>query len=605
MLAVRLLSVRYNDLSCIMVCNYALFPVVHGDVKGNEMKKLKKEFTRLRILAEEKIRLKDPSFDEDSGADVQKIIHELRVHQEELEIQNEELRQTQLLLEASHCKYTNLYDFAPVGYLTLDKDGIILEVNLTASRMLDIERHTLFKSRFGNYVANEDKDSFHLYLRKVFKTKSAQSCELRCIKKHGGKFHANFESIYVEGSDNTGLCRTSLTDITEKRKANAELSVLSEVVEQSPVSVMITDPQGNLEYVNPQFTVTTGYEPEEVIGKNPRILKSGAQLFKVYKRLWDTIIAGYQWKGELQNKKKNGELCWNLVSISPLRGQDGTIKHFIGINEDITARKLIEDELAMERNNLEKTVDVRTNELKKSLKRLKDNYAALQKAELARDTMAHMLVHDMRNSLGVIKGSVQIMQAGDDNNESTTKNTQRIVRAVDDIAVLLKSVLDVSRFESGKMPITLEPLNVSQIVKEIYNQFIPQAEEKGIHLSVKTELNEIIALADSKLLVRILQNLVNNGLKHTRDSLIISTSINDKWATISVSDNGQGIPEEYKEKIFDKYFQIESGKNRKKSGVGLGLAFCKMAVEAQNGTILVEGEENKGVTFKVKFNALG
>ena len=570
------------------------------------MEKLKREFSGLRNLAEEKLRLKGPLFDEDSGADVQKIIHELRVHQEELEIQNEELRQTQLLLEASHCKYTNLYDFAPVGYLTFDKDGIILEVNLTASSMLNIERHTLFKSRFGSYVANEDRDSFHLYLRKVFKTKSAQSCELRFLKKHGGILYANLESIYVEGSDNTELCRTSLTDITEKKKVNAELCVLSEVVEQCPVSVMITDPQGNLEYVNPQFTVTTGYEPKDVIGKNPRILKSGAQLFKVYKRLWDTITAGYQWKGELQNKKKSGELCWNLVSISPLRGQDGAIKHFIGINEDITERKRIEDELATERNNLEKTVDVRTNELQKSLKGLKDNYAALQRAELARDTMAHMLVHDMRNSLGVIKGFVQIMQASDDNdNESAAKNTQRIVRAVDDIAILLKSVLDVSRFESGKMPITLEPLNVSQIIKEIYNQFIPQAEEKGIHLSVKTELNEIVVLADSKLLVRILQNLVNNGLKHTRDSLIISTAINDKCANISVSDNGQGIPEEYKEKIFDKYFQIESGKNRKRSGVGLGLAFCKMAVEAQNGTILVEGEENKGVTFKVKFNALG
>ena len=569
------------------------------------MKKLKRGFVELRIMAEEKIRLKDPLFDKDSETDIKKIIHELRVHQEELEIQNEELQQTQLQLKASHRKYTDLYDFAPVGYLTLDKDGIILDANLTASRTLNIERGILTKSRFGLYVDNEDKDKFHLYLRNVFKTKSAQSCELRFLKKDGSKFYAHLEGIYIKGSENTGLCRISVIDITEKRNANVELRVLSEVVKQSPVSVMITDPQGNFEYVNPQFSVTTGYGPEEVIGKNPRILKSGKQSIEAYRRLWATITAGYQWKGELQNKKKNGELCWNLVLISPLRDQNGEITHFIGINEDITERKHIEDELADEHVNLEKTVDLRTNDLQKSLKRLNDNYVDLQKAEFARDTMTHMLVHDMRNSLGVIKGFAQIMQAGNDKDkQSTAKNTQKIVRAVEDIALLLKSVLDVSRFESGNMPITLAPLNISQFIKEIYSQFVPQAEEEGIHLSVETELDEMIVLADIELMSRILQNLINNGLKHTKNSLVISTEVKGKSATISVSDNGPGIPDEYKEKIFDKYFQIVPDKGRKRRGVGLGLAFCKMAVEAQNGTILVEGKEGKGVTFKVKLKAL-
>ncbi len=135
----------------------------------------------------------------------------------------------------------------------------------------------------------------------------------------------------------------SARDVTEAKKAENQLRKLSRAVEQSPASVVIADPDGNIEYVNPKFTEITGYTLEESMGKKPSLLKSGEQPDEYYKELWDTITSGKDWRGEFLNKKKNGELYWESASISPIFSNDEKITHFIAVKEDITARKLAEE----------------------------------------------------------------------------------------------------------------------------------------------------------------------------------------------------------------------------------------------------------------------
>jgi len=134
-------------------------------------------------------------------------------------------------------------------------------------------------------------------------------------------------------------------EVAERKGVEAQLLKLSYVVEQSPNTVIITDTNGNIEYVNPTFTQLTGYLPDEVIGQNPRILKSGKTPPEEYKRLWDTITSGREWTGEFYNRRKNGGYYWESASISPLKNQGGAITHFVAIKEDITVRKLLEDEV--------------------------------------------------------------------------------------------------------------------------------------------------------------------------------------------------------------------------------------------------------------------
>lgn len=133
---------------------------------------------------------------------------------------------------------------------------------------------------------------------------------------------------------------------------NTEIDKLSKAVEHSPVSIVITDNKGNIEYINKQFSITTGYAINEVVGKNPRVLKSGEMDPKVYEDLWKTIVAGFIWKGELRNKKKNGELIWEDAFISPINNAKGEITHYVGIKEDITQRKLNEERLIKNEANL-------------------------------------------------------------------------------------------------------------------------------------------------------------------------------------------------------------------------------------------------------------
>ncbi len=236
---------------------------------------------------------------------------------------------------------------------------------------------------------------------------------------------------------------------------------------------------------------------------------------------------------------------------------------------------------------------------KKLHKELTTNYEALKKAEKARDTMCHMIVHDLRNPLGIIKGCVQLLESRI--NDTANKTISIILETIERMVVLLNSILYVSKLESEEINVSLKSINIAQLINDISNEYIPQAEKKRISLSVDCDSNEIIANADKALMPRILENLVNNSLKYSKSYIKISAKKQKDSVIICVSDDGPGIPEKHKEDIFERFFQIDDCPERKRSGVGLGLAFCKTAVKAQNGSIWVESREGKGSSFKIKF----
>src|SRR5690554_5589774 len=143
----------------------------------------------------------------------------------------------------------------------------------------------------------------------------------------------------------------------------AELRKFKRAVEQSPSTVMITDLQGNIEYVNPKFTELTGYTLDEVRGRNPRFLKSGHTPPEEYARMWKAISEGGEWRGELYNVKKNGDHYWESALMAPIKDADGRITHYISLKEDITARKAVEDALRAHADELERRVEMRTADL--------------------------------------------------------------------------------------------------------------------------------------------------------------------------------------------------------------------------------------------------
>ena len=177
----------------------------------------------LRKKAEERLKPKQAVPEKMSELETLELVQELRVHQIELEMRNEELRRTQAVVEESRAKYSDLYDFAPVGYLTLNRQGVILEANLTACSKLGKERSLLISiTLFTNFIIKkEEKDLFYQHLRKVFEAKSLETCELELKGKGNTKFYAQLESIVVK--DNLSQCRTAITDITERKRAEEQL----------------------------------------------------------------------------------------------------------------------------------------------------------------------------------------------------------------------------------------------------------------------------------------------------------------------------------------------------------------------------------------------
>jgi PAS domain S-box-containing protein len=212
------------------------------------------------------------------------------------------------------------------GILIMDSGKTILFANPAAAVIFGCKGDELAGKRF-DYVLELDKTT-----------------ELK-IKAHNGKI-VTLEMWVVETEwDGHTAYFVTLTDITERRRNEEEFRKLYRAVTASPIMVMITDARGNLEYVNPKFTEVTGYSAAEAIGKNPRFLKSGRVAVEKYRELWETVTGGKEWRGELINRKKNGEFYCESVSISPVRDFEGNITNFIAVKEDVTARKMMEEAL--------------------------------------------------------------------------------------------------------------------------------------------------------------------------------------------------------------------------------------------------------------------
>jgi PAS domain S-box-containing protein len=227
-------------------------------------------------------------------------------------------------------------DFAehnPYPVLRLNQDGTISLVN-QATRDLFKDDNLIGKSWFSIYP-EMGIDSFKGFFDKT----NIKQLEVQIGKK---KFLCTFKNLPEFNTINFYG-----TDITELKQSEEKIRKLSIAVEQSPSSIVITNIKGDIEYVNTKFTDVTGYTFKEAIGKNPRVVKSGKQPPEIYKQLWETIASGNEWRGELQNKKKNGELYWEFASISPIKNNNGEITHFIAIKEDITKRKQIEEVLKL------------------------------------------------------------------------------------------------------------------------------------------------------------------------------------------------------------------------------------------------------------------
>jgi diguanylate cyclase (GGDEF)-like protein/PAS domain S-box-containing protein len=300
---------------------------------------------QLRARAKAKLARTAPIDEGLSLQDTGKLLHELQIHQIELEMQNEELQQAHSALEIARDRYIDLYEFAPVGYLTLSAStGMIVDINLTGVALLGVERTKLINRRFANYIVDEDKNRWHQHFLQPKQLGDKRTMELTLLRSDNTCFAAYLDCLTIEANDGFLMLRITLTDITQRKLAEQQLRIAA-IVFESQQGIIVTDANHSILAVNRTFTEITGYTADEVIGKNPRLLQSGHHDADFYTAMWESIHHTGVWKGEIWNQRKNGEIYPEYVNITAVEDSKGVITHYVATFSDITLSKLATDEI--------------------------------------------------------------------------------------------------------------------------------------------------------------------------------------------------------------------------------------------------------------------
>jgi len=353
------------------------------------------------------------------------------------------------------------------------------------------------------------------------------------------------------------------------QKANEQIILLSEVVGQTTSSILVTNPKGIIEYVNPAFTSLNGYEYDEVIGKTPALLNSGKQKKEFYKEMWDEISQGKPWSGTLQNRRKNGETYWVRLRISAVKDTDGKIKNFVGVENDIT--ELIQQQ----------DIAVKANQAK-------SEYLA-------------SMSNSLRTPLNSIVGFAQVVHMSTENpvNQSQKKHLSQIISAGNKLDKLLDEILDMAKVESNEITFMTEIIHAEHLIQSSLSTLFTLADQHEVQLNIKLPKNLPGMLTDSLRLKQVLIELVSNAIKFNQPNGtvdVVAEALEAKTLRITIHDTGIGISEENKPSIFQPFKRFEATQSNI-PGLGIGLAKSKIIIDAMGGEIGFTSQSCEGSKF--------
>ncbi len=384
-------------------------------------------------------------------------------------------------------------------------------------------------------------------------------------------------------------------DITKRKNVEAQLSKLALAVEQSSECIVITDIDARIEYVNEAVVQTTGYTREELVGQNPRVMKSGKTPTETYDDMWATLCAGRIWKGEFYNRKKDGSEFIEFAFITPLRQPDGTISHYVAVKEDITEKKRIANELDRHRHHLEELVEQRTTEL----------IAARLQAEAANQAKSNFLAnmsHEIRTPMNAIIGLAHILRR-----TATTPEQLERLDKIDGsgrhLLSIINDILDLSKIEANQMQLESADFHLSSILNGVASIIGQSAREKGLRIELDHDSVPLWLRGDPTRLRQALLNYAANAVKFSEAGVVTIRAIllqddgNELLVRFEVVDNGIGIDPEKISRLFKAFEQADTSTTRKYGGSGLGLTITRRLVQLMGGEVGVESVLGQGSTF--------
>ncbi|MGB0683994.1 MAG: ATP-binding protein [Magnetovibrionaceae bacterium] len=404
----------------------------------------------------------------------------------------------------------------------------------------------------------------------------------------------NLRTEVGPGNEINVLAR-SINDLMEEiQTSNAsrdakdrELRRQVSIIEQCPVTVVLTDLDGKIVYTNPHFTHSLGYTAEEVAGENPRLLKSGLIPDETYKAMWEQVAAGKSWHGDFPNKHKNGHVVWERGVVTAIKSAEGELTHFAALRVNINELKQTEAEL------------IRSKEEAEQANQAKSDFLAA-------------MSHDLRTPLNAIMGFSELMQQrvfGPLGAPQYEDYVEDIHNSGAILVSLINDVLDLSKIEAGCYELVQEPIPLDELIGTSTRQNATIAELSGIELTNRIEEPGLKLLGDRRALLQVLNNLLSNAIKFSPQGGKVSVSAqkeNTGQVAISVADEGIGMAQDDIAKAILPFQQLDHGdaeRARKFEGTGLGLHLCQKFMVLFGGTLEIESQQGEGTTVRLRFPA--
>ncbi len=536
------------------------------------------EASTLRNRAEEQLRGKPSGADSSlTNGDTQRLVHELEVHQIELEMQNAELRQARDEIETALGKYTDLYDFAPVGYFTLDRNGAITAVNLSGASLMEVERSRLIGRHFGLFVANEDRPLFSAFLVNVFESKVKESCEVTLTTETNATRYVHVEAIALGSGQQ---CSTVVSDITEsKRTADAlhlEKTFIDTAINSMPGIFYVVDDHKRLIRWNNRLEQFSGRSAEVMptLCSHDFVAEESHELLEL--KLNEVFVEHRNTDAELlildREKRKIPYYCTG----SPMVLGDQT--YLVGLGIDISDRRRAEE--VIERLNTD----------------LQARAAELEAVNLELEAFNYTVAHDLRKPLTVVNGYCQTLRelCGDKLDEQCDGYLREAYNGTWRMNRLIDALLDFSRL--GHVEPRREPVNLAAMAHEVAAELKLAEPERRVTFLIA---DEICADGDARLLRVVLANLLGNAWKYTgtRDEGIIEfgTTEVDGRPVYFVRDNGAGFDMADADKLFIPFQRLPGAEECR--GFGIGLATVERIIRRHGGKVWADGVPDKGACF--------
>lgn len=561
----------------------------------------------LRQKAETKLGKLTHAGKELSLEEAKKLMHELEVHQIELELQNQELRDTQYRLEEIRDQYTDLFDFAPIGYLLLNDKAVITNINLTACNLLGLDRSVLKGKHLSAFMGSAQSTILQLKLKEACKIGELPPSEVTIRRWNQGTFTALLQgSISKSSNNNNPVCRLTMLDITEQKEAEKlqqqhealqkEKEKIQRYLDLAPVVFLLIDAEHKVQMINQKGCELLGLPRLDILGKNwfeSFIIAPDKQLKSANNQHFQDNTFLLKPYFESKVKGKNGEtklIGWSNIALLENNGdQIGTLTS----GEDITERRRTEATKERYTEELKGKVEERTQELMDAL-------VSEKQINEMKSSFVSIASHEMRTPITIVLSSIILIEkygaSGDF--EKQQKHIERIKSSLTHFTSILDDFLSLDKLERGIIRVKKENFDLPELIAKTINELegILKENQKITH----THMGSKEFSQDKQIFKNVLTNLLSNAIKYSTKNIELTTSVDKKKMRLEVKDYGIGIPEEDREFLFKRFFRAKNAEDY--PGTGLGLSIVDRYLDLLDGSISFTTQQNVGSTFKVELN---